>query len=359
MTIEQLEQATTSKWMRLAILPIEDCNLDCVYCYEDHRKLRERLFPPMSAKVVSGINNWIKAQYEAQNLQKVNLSWFGGEPLMAPDVIDEISQWCIHLGINTVGDMTTNGTALNLKMLTRMVKLNHVEHFKISLDGAREDHDQTRIVKLSKKQMLVKNPKRKGTFDKIWKNLLEAKKSGLRFQITLRIHVTRANIGQKLDDFVREVYNTFTKDDKRFKCEFEEIHDMGGLDDKTKALIMKKEDTPGYHIARLKNIVGNDGLITHQKKDAPAYWCYAAKLNNWLVRASGAIGKCTVQLDATFAKINEDGTVNITNPDLVNMWYEGFADGKLENLNLWALACPASYMIKKYGTQQMNKMGFK
>jgi len=359
MTAAQLEQATTNKWMRLTLLPIEDCNLDCQYCYEEHRQFRERLFTPMSAKTISGINNWIKGQYENNGLQKINLSWFGGEPLMAPDVIDEISQWCMHLGINTVGDMTTNGTALNLKMLKRMVTENNVEHFKISLDGAKEDHDSTRVVKLSKKQLLIKNPQRKGTFDKIWRNLLEAKRSKLKFQITLRIHVHRGNIGERMTNFIEEIRDTFTQNDNRFKCEFEEVHDMGGLDNKMKSLIMRKEDTPAHHITKLKEIVGDDALIQHQRKLAPAYWCYAAKLNNWLVRATGAIGKCTVQLDATFAQINQNGTVNITNPELLNMWYEGFADGRINNFNLWALSCPASYMIKKYGKKEMNKMGFK
>ena len=133
---------------------------------------------------------------------------------------------------------------------------------------------------------------------------------------------------------------------------------MGGVDSKFKKLIMKKEDTPGHHIARLKNLVGDNRIAQHQRKDSNPYWCYAARLNNWVLRRDGRIGKCTVHLDATFAQLKEDGTADVTNPELASMWYEGFGDGKIKNFNLWALACPANYLKTTYGLKKMTEMGF-
>jgi len=356
MTPLQLERATTNKWVRLAILPTEDCNLDCGYCYEEHRFNRDKLFPPMSAQMVKGTQNWIKNLSE-NGLQKASLSWFGGEPLMAPSQIEDISLSALDLGINVEGDMVTNGTALNKRMLDRM-QASGCRAYKVSFDGAREHHDLTRIVKLSKKQLLIKDPKRKGTFDKIWGNLLDAKHSEHQFTITIRIHIHHGNIGPKMDNFVHDVYETFLRNDSRFRCEFEDIHDMGGVDPKFKKLIMKKEDNPGHHIARFKELVGDMRLAQHQAQEAPPYWCYAAKLNNFVVRRDGRIGKCTVHLDATFAQLLEDGTADITNPELMNMWYEGFGDGNIKNFNLWALACPANYLKTTYGLKKMTEMGF-
>jgi len=144
-----------------------------------------------------------------------------------------------------------------------------------------------------------------------------------------------------MDNFVHDVYETFLRNDSRFRCEFEDIHDMGGVDPKFKKLIMKKEDNPGHHIARFKELVGDMRLAQHQAQEAPPYWCYAAKLNNFVVRRDGRIGKS-----------------DITNPELMNMWYEGFGDGNIKNFNLWALACPANYLKTTYGLKKMTEMGF-
>ena len=356
MTLLQLERATTNKWVRMAVLPTEDCIYDCHYCPQDHRIYREREFPPMSTQIVSGTQKWVKGMSE-NGLQKASLSWFGGEPLMAPSQIEDISLSGMDLGINVEGDMVTNGALLNRRMLDRM-QASGVRAYKISFDGPREHHDATRILKLSKKQMLMKDPKRKGQFDKLWGNLLEAKHSEHQFTITIRIHIHHGNIGASMDNFVHDVYETFIRNDSRFRCEFEDIHDMGGVAPKFKKLIMKKEDNPGHHIARFKELVGDMRLVQHQEEGAPAYWCYASKLNNWVLRRDGRIGKCTVHLDATFAQLLANGTADITNLELLNMFYEGYADGQIKNFNLWALACPANWLKNKYGREKMVEFGF-
>lgn len=73
----------------LIVLPTEQCNFRCKYCYEEFQKgkmpfsIQERLI-----------------QYLKKNIYKhtsLSVSWFGGEPLIATDVIENLSQQFIDI----------------------------------------------------------------------------------------------------------------------------------------------------------------------------------------------------------------------------------------------------------------------
>ena len=51
------------------------------------------------------IDNW--------NHDLFNINWFGGEPLMAPDIIDYISEQLEANEVKYISRITTNGVLLN------------------------------------------------------------------------------------------------------------------------------------------------------------------------------------------------------------------------------------------------------
>ncbi|MFM6074868.1 MAG: radical SAM protein, partial [Dolichospermum sp.] len=91
-TIETVKQANlvrarliSDKAFELIILPTEQCNFRCIYCYEDFSIGR------MKPEVISGIKALLDKR--SSKLNFLNLSWFGGEPLVAKDIVLDISEY--------------------------------------------------------------------------------------------------------------------------------------------------------------------------------------------------------------------------------------------------------------------------
>ena len=69
--------------LHLILLPTEQCNFRCKYCYETFKKGK------MSETVQQSIIKYVR-----KNIHKYTglyVSWFGGEPLIAMDVIERLS----------------------------------------------------------------------------------------------------------------------------------------------------------------------------------------------------------------------------------------------------------------------------
>lgn len=67
----------------LTILPTEGCNFRCEYCYEEHKK------NVMSKEMQQVLINYVKKNINSY--AGLTVSWFGGEPLLYPDVIENLS----------------------------------------------------------------------------------------------------------------------------------------------------------------------------------------------------------------------------------------------------------------------------
>ncbi|WP_044430341.1 radical SAM protein, partial [Bacillus spizizenii] len=177
---EKLQGILSNKSQELIIFPTEQCNFRCTYCYEDFS------LGKMSNEIVGGVKKFLYRRIP--ELDSLHLSWFGGEPLVAKDIVFDISEYASSLAKkhNTtfIGSMTTNGYNLSLKTFSKLVDFG-VTKYQISLDGSRNTHNTTRL-----------RADGKGTFDRIWGNLLNIRKSDLNFSITLRVHLDNNNVDQ-------------------------------------------------------------------------------------------------------------------------------------------------------------------
>ena len=82
-------QQTSNLYFR--ILPTTDCNARCFYCYESgipHESMKEALIP----EIVNFIDSCIQ-----ENTKKVNIQWYGGEPLLEFQTIYFLSIKCKEL----------------------------------------------------------------------------------------------------------------------------------------------------------------------------------------------------------------------------------------------------------------------
>lgn len=125
--------------LQITILPTEQCNFRCKYCYES--------FPDkvMSEETQSALLLFLK-----KNLGKysaLHISWFGGEPLLALDIIERLSEKikeiCAFYRKPYTASMTTNGFLLDADTFKRLLKCN-VIYYQITVDGTKDIHDVQR-----------------------------------------------------------------------------------------------------------------------------------------------------------------------------------------------------------------------
>ncbi|XAH25923.1 radical SAM protein [Xylophilus sp. GW821-FHT01B05] len=316
-SLKTIRKALTTRALELTIFPTEQCNFRCTYCYEDFS------IGKMKPDVVRGIKNLI--DHRVSELDHLRLVWFGGEPLAALDIIEDIATYaknsCIGKKVNFAqGHITTNGYKLNLKTASRLVELGQSD-FQISLDGDEKTHNRSRPLLSGG-----------GTYGVIMRNIRELHASDLPFSITLRLHLMPTNLSG-IESLLSEL-QTIIGGDSRFKIFLKRISNYGGPNaESIKTLDYKDSEE---RVKRLTdNIAGNGGLSpisTHSE-----YICYAAKPNSLLIRANGRIAKCTVALNESFNDIGEihpDGSLSLDNSKL-RPWMRGFS-----TLSQLDLACP-------------------
>jgi len=167
------------------IHPTSSCQLDCSYCGQKHlsSKIQENEFLLILKRIEYKLQNG--------NFSKLRIAWFGGEPLLALNVIEKLTPQLKDLAFRYNCDyssqMTTNGYCLNTKVLEKCVSLN-ISSFEITLDGPQKIHDNKRYTKSGE-----------GSFDRIMENLDSIFSSQYyemnqkKIKITIRVNVDREN----------------------------------------------------------------------------------------------------------------------------------------------------------------------
>ena len=130
-----------------SFLMTEDCNLACKYCFEHHKKNR------MTPEVIERALIYFYENAKVQNKNEVNITVFGGEPLLEPDLIRILFQRGLELQeeylIEFKAGIITNGTVLNKKV--KQLLLDYKDKinmgFQISVDGNEEAQDLCRVTK--------------------------------------------------------------------------------------------------------------------------------------------------------------------------------------------------------------------
>lgn len=314
-----------NKELELIIFPTEDCNFRCTYCYEDFS------IGKMSSDTVENLKLLIKSRFP--KLRIFRLSWFGGEPLLAKNIISSIYVFIENL-IEETGNkpfitshFTTNLSLIELPFLERVCSFGPTS-LQVSLDGYKEVHDLTR-----------KKFNGGSTFDIVWGNLLMIKDTSLNFSCSLRIHVTPENKDSTII-LAREISKSFGSDNRFFPYAMK-VGNWGGPNSKDISALSESEyqSYAKLIVQQLRNFQDAEETTLPKLDD---YICYASKPNSFVIRADGRVGKCTVHLsneknDVGF--LDNKGSLNL-NSDKMKLWLRGFNEDSSINLT-----CPASNLL--------------
>ena len=168
-TLTQLYADTN---LSLTIAVTRACNFDCSYCFEGNRT-----GSPMSREVEDKLIRFIRAH----QAKKLNVVWYGGEPLLAFDRLKSIDGSIKETGKPYQAMIVTNGYLLTEEKIACLNDLN-IGLIQITLDGGRETHNSRRYLKSGK-----------GTYDVILGNIRALMASDYKGALSIRVNVDTRN----------------------------------------------------------------------------------------------------------------------------------------------------------------------
>jgi uncharacterized protein len=264
----------------LILLPHEDCNFRCTYCYESFARGK------MQPHIVEALEQLVKAK--AREFRIINVGWFGGEPCLALDIIERLSRSfqaaCAATDARYLSSMTTNGYFLSRRNVEMLLK-GGVRHFQVTLDGKPEDHDRVRHLRGGQP-----------TFRRIAANLVGMTGIEGEFSVAVRVNFSQASL-PSMPDFVSELAEKLTGD-ARFFLDFHAMGKWGGPHD----AVLPVVDAGGAHRARiaLNAMAACKGFPPAAFRDAlqpHGSVCYAGKETSMVIGSDGRIYKCTVAFE--------------------------------------------------------------
>lgn len=114
------------------ILLTTACNARCYYCFEKGIKPYTVTFE-LCDQIVEFL-------YKNSNKEKIFISWFGGEPLMAFDKLKYINDKLKEKGLKVTSKITTNGSLITDEVVT-YAKENNINVFQVTVDDIGEKYN--------------------------------------------------------------------------------------------------------------------------------------------------------------------------------------------------------------------------
>lgn len=166
-----------TKQIILTILPTLECNFRCSYCFEFQNQVfkSQRMSKNIQDLLIDKICHYYEKGY------KISLAWFGGEPLVASDIIHYISSKLNFMGVEFDATMITNGYLLTPEIIGVLKDWN-INKIQVTIDGDEYTHDARR--------MLIDGGK---TYQVIMNNLKYLKKSNQEIDVSIRINIDKTN----------------------------------------------------------------------------------------------------------------------------------------------------------------------
>lgn len=297
--------------LELILLSSEECNFRCIYCSQTFS--RETMTPEVRA----GVRNLVAKR--VKRLQALRIAWFGGEPLLGFDAIEELAPYfqsaARQYDVSFMSDITTNAYLLTPERAKALLEWD-IRHFQITLDGTMEDHDSHRPLKEGG-----------GTFQTILNNLIELKKLEREYNVFLRVNFDNTNV-HRLMPFMQIMKEHFAGD-PRFQLRFHPVGKWGGPNDDQLDVCGTRDIV--QHMINLRQQARQEGLsserVSPYLSPIGRNVCFAARPYSFVVGADGKLMKCTEVLDTEPAnivgQIRPDGEMTL-DPDAFAKWVKPY-----------------------------------
>lgn len=333
--VQYMQQQWRQDTLQLILLASEDCNFRCVYCYEKFER------GTMTPETREGIKRLVEKR--APRLDRMSVSWFGGEPLYGWEAIEDLEPFlndtARRYGISFSQHMTTNAYLLDEERATRLLDWG-CSRYQITVDGLPDEHDCKRVGRDG-------SP----TYHVILDNLRSLAKRKTDFTVDLRVNFDNQNF-PRLGAFMESLSEDF-RGDRRFQMRFRAVGKWGGPNDsdldtcgRTDAKTVLRELQKKASEVGLAQESGIMGVA-----DPGSSVCYAARPYNFIVGATGKLMKCTIVLyemeENVVGQLHPDGTMEVNDHQMAH-WVAPHFESDTMCKNCYILpgcqgaACPLS-----------------
>lgn len=264
----------------ITINPTLACNMSCWYCYESHKNM-----PAMTADVKQSVLLLIDKLLADNKLKKLNLSFFGGEPLLyfdkvVVDIINHAKMQCKAFDAKLSIHFTTNAYLLTDNVLKHLEGLD--VSFQITLDGGKQVHDSVRKTKGGEP-----------TYARIVEHIHQTLSRG--FSVGVRFNYTAKSIPSFID--VVKDFSHLPQEQKHLvNFTFQRVWQ----DNEGDASQVEQQ------VEHIERAFEQAGLFVNNAKSYIVPYCYADGVNTAVVNYNGDLFKCTAR---DFAPKSKEGTL--------------------------------------------------
>lgn len=262
--------------LMLTIAPTMGCNLACGYCFQGLKKDLSKL----DRRVPGAIMEMIERA--KSTMRALNVTWYGGEPLMAKrdifSLADQMISFCDRHAVNYSSIIVTNGYFLDVETAQQLWS-RRCTAAQVTIDGVEATHDKMRPLTSGR-----------GSFKMIVDNLSKVMDK-TPLNIALRVNVGKRNLEEcnaLLDMFLERGFNT----GRNFNLYFSPIDaatsESGSAWEEG---LTKQEYNEG--VLELERRARRMGLSA--SLDTPKGFlgmCVAARENGYVITHTGDVHKC-------------------------------------------------------------------
>lgn len=264
----------------ITINPTLACNMSCWYCYESHKNM-----PAMSADVKQSVLLLIDKLLADNKLKKLNLSFFGGEPLLyfdkvVVDIINHAKMQCKAFDAKLSIHFTTNAYLLTENVLKQLEGLD--VSFQITIDGGKQVHDSVRKTKGGEP-----------TYARIVEHIHQTLSRG--FSVGVRFNYTAKSIPSFID-VVKDFSHLQQEQKQLVNFTFQRVWQ----DNEGDASQVEQQ------VEHIERAFEQAGLFVNNAKSYIVPYCYADGVNTAVVNYNGDLFKCTAR---DFAPKSKEGTL--------------------------------------------------
>lgn len=250
----------------LTLLPTLDCNLRCWYCFEKHIK-NSHLLNQTKDNIIKFIENI----FDDNRVERLNLSLFGGEPLLYFEEelyplllkIKYMAQAC-NKKVNFL--FVTNGVNIKTSNIDLFSELN--ANFQLSIDGYKTSHDKVKFIPKTKE----------GTYDHIIGSIQLLTEKANCF-VNLRINYddnTLVHLSELIND-IKYVNR------KKICIHLERVW-------QTKPSVIAFSESLKKSI---NDFLLNDFEVSYMNFRRKSHSCKSSKINQSIISYDGSVYKCT------------------------------------------------------------------
>ena len=265
------------KTFHLIINPTLDCNLRCWYCYEKHK--RKSI---IDEELIENIYNHVLLKYFEDKYEQLQLSFFGGEPMLAGSkvtkIINKVSDFCKSNNIFFSVHFTTNGTMLP-KIVLESIK-NITTNFQITIDGSKEQHNK------------VRGSKSFDSYERIWQHIHTLNESLKDCYFSLRINYDSETF-KDMKGIINDILGLHLNNEK-VNISLKKVWQVDPLTIDYNNIFQFIEILLNHNFTVNFLDFSNDGGTT----------CYADKINSEVINYDGLVYKCTAR---DFSEKNDVG----------------------------------------------------